>query len=275
MTGRPRRWLITGVSSGLGAALGRAVIAQGGEVTGTVRTEEAARAFSAIDPDRALPVIVDVTDRRRVFEAFEHQTYDVVVNNAGYCLAGAVETLDDGSVRAQLETNVIGVLNLIQAVLPGMRAAGAGRILNIGSLSGVMGMAGLGAYCASKFALAGLSDTLAAEVAPFGVRVTLVEPGGFRTDFAGRSLKFGGRTVAGYEAQARSLEAGFSRSHGHQPNDPVRGARVLIELAEHPDPPVRFALGVDALARIRSALSSRLDAYCATAALGEGTEFEA
>ena len=182
-----RTWLISGVSSGLGAALSRAVLARGDTVLGTVRNDQAAQAFAALAPERAQPISLDVTDRDAVFSQLEGRRVDVLVNNAGYCLAGAVETLEAEDLRDQLETNVIGAFNLIQAVLPGMRAAGAGRILNIGSLSGVMGMTGLGAYCASKFALAGLSDSLAGEVRRFGVFVSLIEPGGFRTDFAGRS----------------------------------------------------------------------------------------
>ncbi|WP_421731084.1 SDR family NAD(P)-dependent oxidoreductase [Brevundimonas sp.] len=278
MSRTPRRWLITGVSSGLGAALAQAVLDHGDAVVGTVRSEDAARAFASLSPaaggpGRAEPIRLDVTDRDRVFSALEGQTFDVLVNNAGYCLAGAVETLEASAFRDQLETNVVGALNMIQAVLPGMRAAGSGRIINIGSLSGVTGMAGLGGYCASKFALAGLSDTLAAEVSRFGVLVTLVEPGGFRTNFAGRSLKLEGRDIDDYAEQNAALVTGFARSHGHQPNDPAKGARALIALAEHPQPPIRFALGHDARERIERALAERIEGYRGTANLGMDTAF--
>lgn len=273
MSRAPRRWLITGVSSGLGQALAQAVLDHGDAVLGTVRSEDAAAKFAALAPGRADPIRLDVTDRAGVFAALEGQTFDVLVNNAGYCLAGAVETLEASAFRDQLETNVVGALNMIQAVLPGMRAAGAGRIINIGSLSGVTGMAGLGGYCASKFALAGLSDSLAAEVARFGVFVTLVEPGGFRTDFAGRSLRIEGRDIADYADQNAALATGFARSHGHQPNDPAKGARAMIALAEHGAPPIRFALGHDARERIDHALSERIAGYADVADLGADTAF--
>lgn len=274
MTRPARNWLITGVSGGLGAALARAVLAHGDTVLGTVRAVQAAEAFAALAPDRATPLTLDVTDREAVLAALEGRAVDVLVNNAGYCLAGAIEALEADDLRDQLETNLFGALNVIQAVLPAMRAAGTGRILNIGSLSSTIGMPGLGAYCTSKFALAGLSDTLAAEVRGFGVRVTLVEPGGFRTDFAGRSLRLGRRDAPAYDALHETLQAGFSRSNGQQPNDPERGARALLRLAEHPDPPVRFALGHDAATRLKAALGDRAMGYDANLALGSDTAFE-
>ena len=273
MSGPVRRWLITGVSSGLGAALARTVLDSGDAVLGTVRNDAAAEAFAALAPGRAEPLRLDVTDRAAALTALADLPIDVLVNNAGYCLAGSVETLEVDDLRAQIETNVVGALNMIQAVLPAMRSAGSGRIINIGSLSGVMGMPGLGAYCVSKFALAGLSDTLAGEVRRFGVFVTLVEPGGFRTDFAGRSLRIGGRPIAAYDEMHTALEAGFARSNGNQPNDPSKGARALVRLAEHPDPPVRFAIGHDAVERIKVALAQRLDGYGDSLTLGADTAY--
>jgi NAD(P)-dependent dehydrogenase (short-subunit alcohol dehydrogenase family) len=269
-----RRWLITGVSSGLGAALARAVLDQGDAVLGTVRGPAAAADFSALAPGRSESIVLDVTDRQAVFAALQNQEVDVLVNNAGYCLAGAVESLEAEDLRAQLETNVVGALNLIQAVLPGMRASGQGRILNIGSLSGAMGMAGLGAYCASKFAMAGLSDTLASEVRRFGIFVTLVEPGGFRTDFAGRSLQLGRRSAPAYDELHAAMQTGFARSNGAQPNDPAKGARALIRLAEQPAPPVRFAIGHDAVQRLKAALSDRIDGYAESLTFGVDTAFD-
>lgn len=274
MTHAPRRWLITGVSSGLGAALARAVLDHGDTVIGTVRNPGAAEAFAAVSP-RAEARVLDVTDRAAVFAQVADLQVDVLVNNAGYCLAGAIEALEPDDLRGQIETNVIGAFHLIQAVLPGMRARGQGRILNIGSLSGAMGMAGLGAYCTSKFALAGLSDTLAAEVRRFGVFVTLVEPGGFRTDFAGRSLRMGARAAPEYDGLHQRLAEGFERSDGHQPNDPIKGAAALIRLAEMPDPPVRFAIGHDAVSRLRAALEDRSAGYDISLAQGADTAFDA
>lgn len=273
MTETARHWLITGASSGLGAALARAALDSGDAVSGTVRNAEAAADFAALSP-LARPVLLDVTDRGHVLETVKALDIDVLVNNAGYCLAGAVESLEVEDLRAQLEANVVGSFNLMQAVLPGMRRAGRGRVLNIGSLSGAMGMAGLGAYCASKFALAGLSDSVALEVRPFGIHVTLVEPSGFRTSFAGRSLRWGRRNADAYQDLHRRLEDGFERSNGHQRNAPAKGAEALIRLARMDNPPMRFALGYDAVDRLRTALDSRVKGYDASLPFGADTAFD-
>jgi len=270
-----KRWLITGCSSGLGRALALAALGRGDAVAGTSR--RAGLDLGAAD-GRWVPVQLDLTDPtaiRAVVDRAAEQLggLDVVVNNAGFALAGAVEEISPAEAQAQMAANFFGPLHLSQAALPHLRRAGGGRILNISSFSAVYGQPGLGLYVASKWALAGFTESLAREVADMGVRATVVEPTGFRTDFAGASLAWADARHPEYQALRQRQEEGFARSHGRQGNDPARGAEALLALVDLPDPPLHFALGLDAEQKIRSVLEQRLSEYQAFAALGSATAF--
>lgn len=247
-----RTWFITGVGSGLGRALAAAALARGDRVAGTARSEADARAFAAQAPSRSCALVLDVTDTAsipQVIVAAEQALgpVDVLVNNAGYQLVGAIEELGLDELRAQFEVNVLGALAVIQAVLPGMRTRGYGHIVNISSVSGLASWAGTGGYCASKFALEAIGETLAQEVGPLGIRVTNVAPGGLRTDFTGRSLQRAARRIADYEDTAHESERIIASYRGREPGDPDRTAVAIVGLVDMPEPPLHLLLGADAL----------------------------
>lgn len=244
-----KTWLITGVSSGLGREIALAAIARGDVVIGTVRRPEAALDFAA-QGGRAL--IVDVTDTAAVNAAVaeaERVTgrIDVLVNNAGYGLVGAVEEASLDEARAQFETNVFAPLAILKAVLPAMRARGDGRIINITSVSGLAVWAGTGVYCASKWALEALTQSLAQEVAALGVKVVNVAPGGLRTGFAAGSKAIVADKLADYDGLARDAERIMLEYAGREPGDPAKAAKAVLVIADAPDPPMHLLLGEDAL----------------------------
>lgn len=272
-----RTWLITGVSTGLGRALAEEVLAQGATVIGTVRKPEDLARFAALAPGRAVGLALDVTDREAVRTALpaaiEAQAgIDVLVNNAGYALTGAFEEVSDQEFAHQMDTNFYGAAWVIAATLPGLRRRGGGRVINITSQSGVIGYPGLSIYSASKFALEGLSESLRAELAPFGISVTIVEPGGFRTDWAGRSLIQASGSRPEYAQATERASQAYARMHGHQPGDPALAARALIELADSDDPPLRLVLGSAAVTAITKALTARIEEIERWAELSRSTD---
>ncbi|PZR33332.1 oxidoreductase [Caulobacter segnis] len=244
-----KTWLITGVSSGLGREIARAAIARGDKVVGTVRRPEAASAFAALG---GRPLILDVTDMAAVNAAVAEAEritgkIDVLVNNAGYGLVGAVEEASLDEVRAQFETNVFAPLAVMKAVLPAMRARGEGRIINITSVSGLAVWAGTGVYCASKWALEALTQSLAQEVAALGIKVVNVAPGGLRTGFAAGSKAIVADKIADYDGLARDAERIMAAHAGREPGDPAKAALAILAIADAPDPPMHLLLGEDAL----------------------------
>jgi len=246
-----KTWTITGVSSGFGRALAEAALGRGDTVVGTVRTEAARTEFEKIAPGHAIGMLLDVTDEAAVhatIAAAEARTsgIDILVNNAGYGLVGAVEEASLAEIRTQFEVNVFGAVAVMQAILPFMRARRAGRILNITSVSGLVGWPSLGIYSGSKFALEGISETLAQEVAPLGIKITMIEPGGFRTDFATRSRVKTARTLEDYDATVGHSRRILAEHAGHEPGDPVKAAEVILTVADTPAPPLRLLLGSDA-----------------------------
>ncbi|TWI66571.1 short-subunit dehydrogenase [Pseudoduganella lurida] len=245
-------WFITGVSGGLGKAIATAALARGDTVAGTVRGAAQLDAFETIAPGRALGFVLDVRDEAALHAAVasvEAQTagIDVLVNNAGYGICGAVEETSLAEARAQFDVNVFGPLAAAQAVLPAMRRRQAGRIINISSVSGVATWAGTGIYCGSKHALEGIMQTMADEVAELGIKVISIQPGGMRTDYAGRSLLKTQRRIGDYEGAARDAERVMNGHAGHEPGDPDQVARVVLEMADHEEPPRQLLLGADAL----------------------------
>jgi NAD(P)-dependent dehydrogenase (short-subunit alcohol dehydrogenase family) len=246
-----RTWLITGVSSGLGRALAPAVLAAGDTVCGTVRSAEAKAGFEALMPGCAHGFILDLRDAAAAGETVRMVEglgpIAVLVNNAGYGLVGAVEEASLAEARQQFEVNLFGPLALIQAVLPGMRARRAGVIVNITSVSGLATWQGTGIYCASKFALEAIGDTLAEEVAPLGIKVINVEPGGMRTDYASRSLARAARKIEDYHDTAHSSERILADHAGHESGDPAKMARHILGAVNMDKPPRNLLLGADAM----------------------------
>lgn len=243
-----RRWLITGASSGFGRAIAEAALATGDEVVATARNP-------AVDG----VIRLDVTDPDQVTAAVERAgPVDVLVNNAGHGLLGAAEELTDAQLRAVLETNLWGAVAMTRAVLPQMRARRRGHIVQMSSVGGVVANPGHAAYGMSKFALEGFSEALAGEVAPLGIRVTLVEPGPFRTDFAGRSMTFADPIADYDDTPAGALRTRFRDQHGVQPGDPARAAAAIVATVNAEGAPLRLPLGAAAVTRIRAKLQAQL-----------------
>jgi NAD(P)-dependent dehydrogenase (short-subunit alcohol dehydrogenase family) len=256
-----KTFLITGVSSGFGAAFARAALAQGHTVVGTVRDDAAAARFGALHPQRAHARRLDVTDHAAVDAtvaeiAARFGAIDVLVNNAGYGHEGLLEESPLDAMRRQFDVNVFGAVAMIKAVLPGMRQRRRGHIVNVTSMGGYITMPGIAYYCGSKFALEGISETLAKEVAGLGIKVTALAPGSFRTDWAGRSMVRSERGIADYDALFDPIRQGREAKSGKQAGDPDKAAQALLTVIASPNPPVHLLLGSDALALVRNKLRS-------------------
>ncbi len=259
-----RRWLITGVSGGLGRAIAQAALARGDRVTGTLR--RGAADFERLAPGRAHAVEIDLARTDDIPGTIEPAIaqaggVDILVNNAGYCLEGALEEAGAAEIADLFAVNLFAPLALLRAVLPHMRAAGAGRIINISSMAAVESYPALGLYCASKSALSALTDSLGQEAAPFGIHATAIEAGGMRTAFAGGSLRIAERRLDAYRPLREKVEAALRKSDGHQINDPTQIAATVMAVAEMPDPPARLVVGEGTLTRAEAALDARRALY--------------
>lgn len=257
-----RVWLITGSSTGLGRQLAEDVIARGDRLIATARNVASIADLAARAPDRVRTARLDVTDISSIREAVAaglgaFGRIDLLVNNAGYGLVGAIEEVTDEQIRAQFDTNVFGLLNVTRVLLPLMRTQKAGHILNLSSVGGQVSFPTVGIYHGTKYAVEGLSEALAHEVAAFGIKVTIVEPGAFRTDFAGRSLVNAERLEA-YGPVHDVVDRLFSEATFGEPAD---ATRAILAAVDAPEPPLRLALGADALTYIRAKLSSELADY--------------
>jgi NAD(P)-dependent dehydrogenase (short-subunit alcohol dehydrogenase family) len=245
-------WLITGCSTGLGRALAEAVLANGHNAVATARDVATVEHFVGSHPDTALALALDVTDSAQVAAAAEQAkarfgSVDVLVNNAGYGYRAAIEEGDDADIERLFATNFFGAIAMIKAMLPGMRAQGAGAIVNISSIGARITPAGSGYYSATKAALEGASGSLRWELAPLGISVTVVEPGAFRTDFAGRSLTQSAEAIDAYAETAGQRRIERGTGHGTQAGDPAKAAQAIITAVEAPDTPFLLMLGEDAL----------------------------
>jgi NAD(P)-dependent dehydrogenase (short-subunit alcohol dehydrogenase family) len=253
-------WFITGCSTGLGQALTRAALAAGAKVVATSRKVSDIEHFAKSYPDTALTLQLDVTNNEQIHAAVDAAQkkfgrIDVLVNNAGYGIIGSLEEVPDDEVRKLFNTNFFGLLNVTRTVLPIMRTQHAGHIINISAAGGVVSTAGLGIFNASKYAVEGVTEALAQELEPLGIKVTLIEPGPFRTQFAGRSLKkFSG--IADYDGTRGVISTALTNYDGKQEGDPDKAAQVIIQIADNPVPPLRLPLGKFALERIHEKLSS-------------------
>ncbi|MCR6630054.1 MAG: oxidoreductase [Magnetospirillum sp.] len=270
--------LITGVSSGFGRALAEAALADGHRVVGTLRNADAARDFDALRPGRSFGRVLDVADTAAIaplVEAVERDVgaIDALVNNAGYGHQGTVEETPLAEWRHQFDVNVFGAVAMIQAVLPYMRKRRSGHILNITSMGGFITFPGLGVYHGSKFALEGISETLGKEVAALGIRVTAIEPGGFRTHWAGRSLAHAARTIADYDIVAETSRTRLAERNGRQPGDPAKAARAMLEVIAMDTPPAHLLLGSDAVQWVHEKLAALTAELRAWEALSLSTDY--
>jgi NAD(P)-dependent dehydrogenase (short-subunit alcohol dehydrogenase family) len=256
--------LITGVSSGFGRALAQEALAAGHSVVGTVRSEQARRDFEALAPTRSIARVLDVTD----FDAIDGVVaeieasvgpVDVLVNNAGYGHEGVLEESPLAEMRKQFDVNVFGAVAMMKAVLPYMRKRRRGHILNITSMGGFITLPGIAYYCGSKFALEGISEVLGKEVKPFGIAVTAVAPGSFRTDWAGRSMVRTPRSIPDYDPLFDPIRQAREEKSGKQLGDPVKAARAMLAMINSETPPAHLLLGSDALELVRNKLSAFAD----------------
>lgn len=243
-----RVWMITGTSQGFGHELVRAALKAGDSVVATSRDPFKVAADFSDSAEELLTVRVDLRDPSQIAAAVQGAIdsfgrIDVLVNNAGHGLIGAVEEANDSEIASVYETNVFGLLRVTRAVLPHMRQQRRGHIVNLSSIGGLVGIPGFGIYNATKFAVEGISEALAEEVLPFGIGVTIVEPGPFRTDFLGGSLAYAGREMPEYEQTSGRTRLGAVERNGNQPGDPVRAAEAIVKAVMSDNPPKHLLLG--------------------------------
>jgi NAD(P)-dependent dehydrogenase (short-subunit alcohol dehydrogenase family) len=273
-------WLITGCSTGLGRALAEAVIAAGHNAVVTARDVGRVADLADDKADRVLALPLDVTDGAQITDTVSRAEesfggIDVLVNNAGYGYRAAVEEGDESDIRTLFETQFFGAVAMIKAVLPGMRARRSGAIVNISTIGVQIMPVGSGYYAASKAALEGMSGSLRAELQPLGISVTVVEPGAFRTDFAGRSLTQSSTVIDDYAETAGKRRKEHDTMHGTQPGDPAKAAQAIITAVESDEPPAFLLLGSDALNTYRQLAAARLDTIEAWEYLTTSTNLDA
>lgn len=276
----PPVWFITGCSSGLGRALAARVLAWGHRLIATARDPETLAELVATDPDRCRALALDVADAAQVAsvvaqaaEAFGR--LDVVVNNAGYGLVGAVEEYDDAQITRNFETNFFGALRVIRAALPILRSQRRGHFVNLSAAAVIANYPGFSIYGATKWALEGVSESLAAEVRPLGLKVTIVQPGPFRTDFVARSLERATRQIPDYDSSSGKFRRFLETMSGLQPGDPTKAADAIIAAVAAENPPLRLVLGKYAVDKARRKLAAAARELDAGGAAGLATDFTA
>jgi len=254
-------WFITGISSGLGKALAQTVIEKGDFVIGTFRNQLQTDTFNIQHKDKAFALTLDISKPNEIektvkFVTDEFGQIDVLVNNAGYGLAGAIEETSTEEIKAIFEANFFGTLNLTQSFLPIFRQQRSGHIIQISSHGGFKAFPGFGIYNASKFALEGFSEALAQEVAPLGIKLTIVQPGPFRTNFAGSGFKLTKHTIADYNATAGVFREKIKGVDGKQEGDPIKASKAIIDITKLDTPPLRLPLGKIAIVSLTAKLDS-------------------
>lgn len=272
-----RVWFVTGGSSGFGRAIGVEVLARGDRLVVTGRDPDALQPLAGQDPSRAMAIELDITDADAARDAVNEATsrfdrIDVLVNNAGYAHVGAVEELSDQEWRQLIDTDLFGAINVTRAVLPQMRRQRSGHLVQMSSLNGVEGLPGGGYYAASKFALEGLSESLAEEVAPLGIKVTIVEPGPHRTGLLSERSVRSSEPISDYADSVGQVREQLAQLDGNQPGDPVRAAHAIVDAVEAANPPLRLPLGTMALDHIRAKLESQLEELDAWAAVSASSD---
>lgn len=272
-------WLITGASSGLGRAIAQAVLEAGDIVIATARDPATIRELVERFPDQVVAARVDVTDRTTIAQVVGEAErrfgrIDVLVNAAGYGYLAAIEEGEDSGIRAQFETNVFGLLDVTKAVLPGMRARRRGCIVNLSSLGGLVAFAATGYYHATKFAIEALSESLSHEVGPLGIKVLIVEPGAFRTDWAGRSMIESPVIVDDYAETAGKRRTATRAVSGSQPGDPKKAAQAILNAVKAEQTPLRLLLGASALKVARARMETLKAEFEALAEVTTSVDFE-
>ncbi len=257
-----RVWLITGCSSGFGKILSEQILARGDQLIATARNPNSVEFLrdKTKSADQLLILKLDVNSKSDIQSTIEkaHSHFgriDVLINNAGYGQIGALEEVSDEEIRKSFDTNVFGLIEVTRAILPIMRAQKSGYIMNMSSVAGIAALAGAGIYAATKFAVEGISEALAGEVAPFNIKVTLIEPGAFRTEFASGSLKTANE-MKEYDQILASTRTLYKNIGGNQPGDPAKAASAMINLVDHPHPPLRLVMGALGLKRVRAKMES-------------------
>ncbi|MFB7741596.1 oxidoreductase [Streptomyces sp. NPDC056132] len=273
-----QNWFITGVSTGLGRAFAQAALTAGHTVVGTVRSDEDLWAFEATRPGFAHGRILDVTDDVAVSSVVTEVEQsvgplDVVIANAGYGLEGIFEETPLSDVRRQFEVNVFGAVATLQAALPYMRRRRRGHLMAVTSMGGLMAVPGMSAYCGSKFALEGILEALGKEVAQFGIHVTAIEPGSFRTDWAGRSMTRAARSIGDYDEQFTPVREAREKASGNQLGNPARAGDAVVHIASVDQPPAHLVLGSDALRLVTAARTAVDDDIRAWETLSRTTDF--
>jgi len=271
-------WLITGCSTGFGRELAKLVLARGWRAVVTARDASKVADIAAAHGDRVLVMPLDVTRRAQIDEVVaatknKFGRIDVLVNNAGYGYLAAIEEGEDEAVRAMFETNVFGLIDMTKAVLPIMRAQRSGLIVNVSSIGGLTSQAATGYYHGTKYAVEGISESLAAELKPLGIGVLIVEPSAFRTNWAGPSIKQSATRIDAYAATAGERRKVVENRSGKQPGDPVRGAQAIIDAALSDAPPLRLLLGKAALGLARKKLDSMRGDFDAWESTTLGADF--
>lgn len=275
-------WFITGCSTGFGKELAQLVLARGWRAVVTARKPEQVKELVAGNEANALAVELDVTDRSQIENAVraaeeKFGRIDVLVNNAGYGYLAAIEEGEEEPVRAMFETNFFGLVNLTNAVLPGMRERRSGHVVNFSSIGGLVSFAATGYYHATKYAVEGMSESLSIELAPLGIKVLIVEPGPFRTDWAGRSLLESKIVIDDYASTAGERRQQSRERSGKQVGDPVRAGEAIIKAVESENPPLRLVLGkpgLDLVSKKLEAVKKDLDRWRETTLSADYPEFQ-
>jgi NAD(P)-dependent dehydrogenase (short-subunit alcohol dehydrogenase family) len=271
-------WFITGSSTGFGRLLAEEVLKSGGRVIATARKPEQIADLAEKYPDTARVFPLDVTQPGQIesiaakaISAFDR--IDVLVNNAGYGIAGGIEEATEAEFLPVLETNVLGLIRVTRAFLPQFRTQRTGHIINLSSIAGLVGQAGWGYYNTSKFAVEGFSEALAAEMAPLGVKVTIIEPGPFRTDFLGRSAALIQQTIPDYAESVGKTREYYADMPGKQPGDPLKAVHAIMDVVESPNPPLHLLLGALAYNRFKAKLDKLRDELAAYESVSLGADF--
>lgn len=271
-------WFITGCSTGFGRELARQLLESGYRVAVTARDAGKVQDLVSINSENAIALALDVTNKAQVADAVAKAEshfgrIDVLVNNAGFGYFGAIEESDDAEVRSMFEANFWGLAEMTRAVLPKMRERRSGTIVNVSSIGGFVSFPGVGYYNATKYAVNGFSEALKKEVEPLGIKVVLVQPSGFRTDWAGRSANDATTTIADYAETAGANQAAIRGYSGNQPGDPVRAAKAIIQAVEAENPPFYFLLGKAALRNARIKLNDLQTDFDTWAEVTDGADF--
>ncbi|RSK51294.1 oxidoreductase [Hymenobacter rigui] len=275
-----KTWFITGVSTGFGKELAEYCLSQGDSVAATFRKQEQADEFTKKDGNRARGFVCDVVNEQQVQQAVQDAIQffgqlDVVVNNAGYGSLGSIEEIDDAEVQRQFDVNVFGPLRVLRAVLPHLRERRSGHVLNITSIGGLKTFPGVGVYNASKFALEAIGESLAQQVAPLGIKVTNIEPSGFRTEWAGSSATYVDTNIEDYRSTVGENLKGIQSYSGKQPGDPQRAAKIMFDVVRQENPPLHLPLGKAAVKGAREKFTKLVDELAQVADLGDSADYPA